>query len=294
MQNWITGGTVECWEGRPAQPVRGGQWRDHRQVINAICWVKRTGSPWRDLPERYGPWKPAHQRFTRWAADGTWARLKAQVIALAELDADIDWTLRSTPPSCAPTSTPPEPLKGADRRRNAGTGKYRPVPPRTDHQDHTLADGRGRSLATLITPGQAADTRQMIPLLEHLRVARPSGTGRPRTRPTSVTGDKAYSSRANRQACAVSGSARRSRNPTTRSPTENAPVHAVAGHRRSTRPATAAATRSNAGFNQRKHWRGLATSFDKPDMNFQATLDLVEMLDWLRAVPDGHDLRDRC
>src|SRR5690349_17546936 len=60
----------------PAQPVRGGQWRDHRQVINAICWVKRTGSPWRDLPERYGPWKTAHQRFTRWAADGTWAQLK--------------------------------------------------------------------------------------------------------------------------------------------------------------------------------------------------------------------------
>lgn len=48
----------------PAQPVRGGQWGDHRQDINAICWVKRTGSPWRDLPERYGPSKTAHQRFS--------------------------------------------------------------------------------------------------------------------------------------------------------------------------------------------------------------------------------------
>jgi transposase len=46
----------------PAQPVRGSQWRDYRQVINAICWVKRTGLPWRDLPERYGPWKTAYQR----------------------------------------------------------------------------------------------------------------------------------------------------------------------------------------------------------------------------------------
>ncbi|WP_084504214.1 transposase [Actinoplanes sp. N902-109] len=36
-------------------PVQGRRWRDHRQVINAICWVKRTGSPWRALPERYGP-----------------------------------------------------------------------------------------------------------------------------------------------------------------------------------------------------------------------------------------------
>ncbi|GAA3924061.1 transposase [Actinoplanes auranticolor] len=69
----------------------GGQWRDHRQVINAIRWVKRTGSPWRALPERYGPWKIAHQRLTRWAADGTWARMRAQVFVLAEFDDDIDW-----------------------------------------------------------------------------------------------------------------------------------------------------------------------------------------------------------
>ena len=75
----------------PAQPARGGQWRDHRQVINGICWVKRTGSPWRDMPERYGPFKTAHLRFTRWAADGTWAMLKGQVIALAELDDGIEW-----------------------------------------------------------------------------------------------------------------------------------------------------------------------------------------------------------
>ena len=74
-----------------AQPVRGRQWRDHRQVINPICWGKGTGSPWRDLSERHGPWKTPYQRFRRWAADGTWARRKAQVIMLAELDDDIDW-----------------------------------------------------------------------------------------------------------------------------------------------------------------------------------------------------------
>lgn len=75
----------------PELDRRGGRWRDHRQVINAICWVKRTGSPWRDLPDRYGPWKTPYQRFRRWAADGTWARLKAHVVALAELDDGIDW-----------------------------------------------------------------------------------------------------------------------------------------------------------------------------------------------------------
>lgn len=51
-----------------------------------------------------------------------------------------------------------------------------------------------------LTPGQAADTQQLIPLLEQVWVPRPGQVGRPRKRPDSVTGDKAYSSRANRKA----------------------------------------------------------------------------------------------
>jgi hypothetical protein len=38
--------------GRP-----GGQWADHRRVVNGILWKLATGVPWRDLPERYGPWQ---------------------------------------------------------------------------------------------------------------------------------------------------------------------------------------------------------------------------------------------
>jgi len=37
-------------------------------------WNVRTGAPWRDLPERYGPWKTAHEQMRRWTADGTWDR----------------------------------------------------------------------------------------------------------------------------------------------------------------------------------------------------------------------------
>jgi transposase len=40
----------------PEYGKSGGQWKDHRTVINGILWKLRTGSPWRDLPERYGPW----------------------------------------------------------------------------------------------------------------------------------------------------------------------------------------------------------------------------------------------
>ena len=38
--------------GRP-----GGQWADHRRVVNGILWTLAAGVPWRDLPERYGPWQ---------------------------------------------------------------------------------------------------------------------------------------------------------------------------------------------------------------------------------------------
>ena len=44
---------------RPTNGGRGQQWRDHRQVLNGILWKLRTGAPWRDLPDRYGPSMPA-------------------------------------------------------------------------------------------------------------------------------------------------------------------------------------------------------------------------------------------
>jgi hypothetical protein len=54
---------------------RDGQWRDHRQVINAILWKLRTGAPWRDLPERYGPWKPLPSGYV----SGPWTRRKQRI-----------------------------------------------------------------------------------------------------------------------------------------------------------------------------------------------------------------------
>ncbi len=61
----VGGGEVTdgAWaELKPLLPENGGrgqQRRDHRQVVNGILWKLRTGAPWRDLPERYGPWRTA-------------------------------------------------------------------------------------------------------------------------------------------------------------------------------------------------------------------------------------------
>ena len=59
----------------PPQRTRGRSFRDHRQVVHGILWVLFTAAPWRDMPDRYGPWQTAHKRLGRWRADGTWARV---------------------------------------------------------------------------------------------------------------------------------------------------------------------------------------------------------------------------
>jgi len=72
-------------------PRRGGRWRDHRQVVNGILFRVRTGVPWRDVPERYGPWKTLYKRFARWEEEGTWARIEATLQADADAAGELDW-----------------------------------------------------------------------------------------------------------------------------------------------------------------------------------------------------------
>lgn len=50
-----------------------------RQFIDAVLYRAKTGVPWRDLPERFGPWKTIYNRFSNWARKGHWATLFEQV-----------------------------------------------------------------------------------------------------------------------------------------------------------------------------------------------------------------------
>jgi transposase len=72
-------------------PKRGGRWRDHRQVLNGILVPTRTGIPWRDPPERYGPWETVSKRFARWQTDGTWARIEANLHTQADGAGALGW-----------------------------------------------------------------------------------------------------------------------------------------------------------------------------------------------------------
>ncbi len=72
---------------------RGRPAKDHRTIVNAILWRLATGVPWRDLPERYGPWRTVYSRFRRWQEAGVWDRVLAALQVEADATGELDWSL---------------------------------------------------------------------------------------------------------------------------------------------------------------------------------------------------------
>jgi transposase len=81
-------------------PARTGRpQRDRRQIVDGILWILRTGAPWRDLPEEFGPWATVWDLFDKWNADGTLdailSRLRAERIDAGEVDGEL-WCIDGT------------------------------------------------------------------------------------------------------------------------------------------------------------------------------------------------------
>ncbi|MGW3828900.1 IS5 family transposase [Streptomyces sp. NPDC005071] len=201
----------------PVSNRRCGRWRDHRQVIDGILHRIRTGVQWRDLPERFGPWKTVYERHRLWSGDGTWERLLQRVQAAADAVGEIDWDIsvdstivraHQHAAGARRPATHPR-FKGGRRPRTPGRNRVA-APPRPaggggaggeglgrsrggfTTKLHLSADGRCRPLSLIVTPGQRADCTQFKPVLEKIRVPK-TGPGRPRKKPDSVAADRAYS-----------------------------------------------------------------------------------------------------
>jgi transposase len=237
----------------PKSGQRGGRWASHRIVINGILYRNRTGVPWRDLPARFGKWKTVYERHRRWSADGTWDGLFAHVLADADAEGRIDWSMVSVDST---TCRAHQHAAGARRRPPRAAGKRRT--PRQHRPDEGLGRSRGgltckihiageggrRPLSVVITPGQWGDAPQLIPVMERIRVGR-LGSGRPRTRPDHLGGDKAYSSRRTAATCDDVRSSTRSPSPRTSEPTANAGAVRADGPPASTRRSTSAGMKSS-------------------------------------------------
>src|SRR5690348_18511145 len=73
--------------GKPTDPGRSGS--DNRRFVEAVLWIARTGSPWRDLPAAFGKWNSVFVRFNRWSEGGVWHRIFA---ALSD-DPDFEYLI---------------------------------------------------------------------------------------------------------------------------------------------------------------------------------------------------------
>ena len=71
--------------GRPAS--------DPRLMLNGILWILRTGAPWRDLPERLGPWQIVYNHFARWRKAGVYDRILESFHIRLDAVGEIDWDL---------------------------------------------------------------------------------------------------------------------------------------------------------------------------------------------------------
>lgn len=90
--------TDEQWEQicpllPPQTPKTGRPAKDHRTVVEAILWIDRTGAPWRDLPQEFGPWQSIATRFYRWTEAGVWDRVLAELQRQADVSGELDWDL---------------------------------------------------------------------------------------------------------------------------------------------------------------------------------------------------------
>src|SRR5882724_8792901 len=72
---------------KPGRPPKHAK----RKLIDGIRFRVRTGVPWRDLPERYGPWETVYGLFRRWQRDGTWKRILTALQADADAADLITW-----------------------------------------------------------------------------------------------------------------------------------------------------------------------------------------------------------
>jgi transposase len=221
---------------------------DDRRALNGIFWVLRSGAPWRDLPERYGPRTTCYNRFVRWRRAGVWDRLMDAITAAYDRDIQmIDSTsIRAH-------------QQAATAKR--GSRSLSRSPPGRSHDQNP----RARRPAGPFAPARpdrrpAHDAPAALGLLDRLE---------PRT---IVLADEAYDANAIRDLIEAQGAV------------PNIPAKS----NRKWKPCFSKTLYHERNqverfFSKLKHFRRIATRYEKVADNFLAMVQLASMRLWLRA-----------
>ena len=219
---------------------------DDRKIMNAIFYVLRTGMPWRDLPERYGPYTTAYNRFNRWSRRGIWKRI-FDTLAAKSRDSLylIDSTIVKAHRAAAAQKGEQKQAIGISRG-----GRSTKI--------HAIVDSKGRPLNFTVTGGHVHDSQVVGEVLD---------TPRP---PLAVTADKAYDSEKVRQQIKDEGALPVI--PSRSTATKKAYCPKRFYRRRH---------KIENYFCRIKDWRRIATRYDKLARNFLAAATLVGALYWI-------------
>ncbi|WP_338608742.1 IS5 family transposase [Pelagibacterium nitratireducens] len=233
---------------QPCCRTSHGGWVDDRRVLNGIFWVLRTGSPWRDLPERYGPSTTVYNRFNRWAKAGVWVRVFEE---LAEKSPDsmqfIDSSIIRAHQHAASGKK-----GGADHAIGRSRGGL-------STKINAMVDANGLPVAITLAPGQASDKAAVPALLATQKVI------------GDVVADRGYDARAILELIAQRGG--RGHIPTQKDRKAQRSIDPAIYRQRNL---------VERFFNKLKHFRKIATRYEKTEHNYLAAVLIACSRLWMR------------
>jgi len=282
----------------PPQRARTGRpARDHRQILEGILWVLRTGAPWRDLPQEFGPWQTYATRYYRWVQAGIWTRVLEELQRQSDATGMVDWSLhqadgsviRAHQHAAGARKRGPRALPLAEDTAGVAVPPAGPAPetvvssPEDPQPDealgrsqggfstklHLRVDRTGKILTFLITAGQRHEQTAFYRLMERGAIKR-RGRGRPRVRPERLAADKGDSSRTLRRYLRRRGI--------------KAVIPTKKNERRSPHFDKAAYRERNVverTINRLKQFRRIATRYEKRAVSYLAMLTLAAIVLWL-------------
>jgi transposase len=140
----------------PNKP-RGVPRMDDRRVLNGIFWVLRSGAPWRDLPQGFGPYTTCYNRFVRWRRAGVWNGIMEAVAAAHHAAVQmIDTSIVRVHQHAACIARNKKQSMG--RSRGGLSSKI-----------HAVVDKNGLPVRLALTAGEAHDNRLVTKLLSRLK-----------------------------------------------------------------------------------------------------------------------------
>jgi transposase len=129
-------------------------------VVSAILWVLRTGAPWRDLPERFGPWSTAWSRFRRRMGAGVWSRVLEALQRRADAEGCLDWTTHFLDGTVVRAHQHAAGAVGGQDKEALGRSRGG-----FSTKIHLRAEGGGRPMAFVLSRGERHESRYVEALL---------------------------------------------------------------------------------------------------------------------------------